>query len=94
MDVEQQLAEVARILNKLCLVPALPKGAVDVKTSVVFPCDFGLDARLAWQPRSSMEVSVAGKNLLGARLEFLGESLTPPSAADRMVYAQLRWRWP
>ncbi|MEM6573627.1 MAG: TonB-dependent receptor [Pseudomonadota bacterium] len=53
----------------------------------------GLDASLTWRQNDSLEVLFSGKNLLGNRFEFLGETFTPASDIGRMMYLQLRMRW-
>lgn len=55
------------------------------------PAYHTLDARLAWRPRDDLELSLVGKNLLGARVEFLSELYTPPATeVDRSLSLILR----
>ncbi|MFK7958664.1 MAG: TonB-dependent receptor plug domain-containing protein, partial [Lysobacterales bacterium] len=53
----------------------------------------GVDASLSWRHSDRLELLLSAKNLLGTRLEFLGETLTPGSEIDRMGYLQLRFSW-
>lgn len=54
-----------------------------------------LDLRLGWRPRSSLEISVVGQNLLdGAHVEFAPEVIpTIPTAVERGVYGKVAWRF-
>jgi iron complex outermembrane receptor protein len=52
-----------------------------------------LDARVAWNPRKDLELSVTGQNLVDSyHQEFLSElGDIPPTEIKRSVYGQIRW---
>jgi iron complex outermembrane recepter protein len=54
-----------------------------------------LDLRLGWKPRSSLEVSVVGQNLLDeTHLEFAPEIIpTQATAVERGFYGKVAWRF-
>ena len=55
-----------------------------------------LDARLAWQPRKNLEISVVGQNLLDNRHPESGTSAlvrSPLIEIQRSVYGQVVWRF-
>jgi iron complex outermembrane receptor protein len=54
-----------------------------------------VDARLAWHPTESLELSVVGQNLLDERhFEFIDAAdQTQPSQAQRSVYGKVTWRF-
>lgn len=52
------------------------------------------DLRLAWQPKSGMELSVVGQNLLGGgHLEFDPEIGSPDYEVAPSVYGMIRWNF-
>jgi iron complex outermembrane receptor protein len=57
---------------------------------------FNLDARLAWRPVKSMELSVIGQNLIQTHhIEHQEEPLTTPQTTyiSRGVYAKVNWQF-
>ena len=54
-----------------------------------------LDLRLAWKPKSNMEVSVIGQNLLQSHhMEFAPEVIqTMPVQIQRGVFGRFTWRF-
>lgn len=59
------------------------------------PAYTALDLRLAWRPRSNLEISVVGLNLLDpSHPEFAPTQIvTPQREVERSVYGQLTWRF-
>jgi iron complex outermembrane receptor protein len=59
------------------------------------PAYVALDARLAWRPWPSVELSLVGQNLLDSKHpEIAQETLAPPvSEVPRSVYAKIDWRF-
>ena len=52
-----------------------------------------LDLRLGWWLSDRLELSLSGRNLIGApRLEFLKEVNTVPVQVERSVHGQLKWQ--
>ena len=53
------------------------------------------DLRLGWRPRSDLEISLVGQNLLeGSHVEFAPEIIpTHPTAVERGVYGKVAWRF-
>jgi iron complex outermembrane receptor protein len=50
-----------------------------------------LNARLAWQARKDLELSLVGQNLLDdSHLEFVGENILIQTEVERSVYAKVR----
>ena len=68
---------------------------VDRLPSIGTPAYTRVDARLAWHPTESLELSVVGQNLLDERhFEFIGATdQTQPSQALRSVYGKVTWRF-
>lgn len=52
-----------------------------------------LDLRLGWKPISSMELSVAGQNLLDDKQPEFATSGIRNSEVPRSVYGKMVWRW-
>ena len=53
-----------------------------------------LDLRLGWRPHERLELSLSGRNLIGApRTEFLKEVNTVPTQVERSVHGRLEWRF-
>ena len=52
------------------------------------------DFRLAWYPKSTIEVSLVGRNLLySSRQEFVIETWPEPSQIERSVFAKIKYEW-
>jgi iron complex outermembrane receptor protein len=68
---------------------------VDVLPSLQTPSYWELDLRLAWQPCSNLELSVAGQNLVHAHhLEFNRSFVNEPrTEVDRGFYGKISWRF-
>jgi iron complex outermembrane receptor protein len=67
---------------------------VDPLPSLSIPSYYSLDARLGWKPLASLELSVAGQNLLNNQhLEFIPEFInTIPTKVSRTFRATITWR--
>jgi iron complex outermembrane recepter protein len=53
-----------------------------------------LDLRCAWRPIKSLELSIAGQNLLqDSHLEYIAENQTMPTAIVRGVYGKISWNY-
>ncbi len=54
-----------------------------------------LDLRVSWQPSTDLELSLTGQNLLDSAHPELGNNflLSTPSAIERGIVAQLRWKF-
>jgi iron complex outermembrane receptor protein len=54
-----------------------------------------VDIRLSWQPRSNIELSLVGQNLVEPRhLEFAPtQVITPQREVERSFYGQITWRF-
>jgi iron complex outermembrane receptor protein len=53
-----------------------------------------LNARLAWRPGQTVELSLVGKNLLDDRhTEFIGENYVIPTEIERSIVGQVRWEF-
>jgi len=51
-----------------------------------------LDLRLAWRPRTNLELSLVGQNLLSSDcVEFVQEAYTSPTAVERGVYGKVTY---
>ncbi len=75
-------------------VDAIPGSPTQTGLPTVDPDNYvGLDASLTWRHGESVEIMLAANNLLGSRLEYLGETLTPASDIGRMAYLQIRMLW-
>ena len=68
---------------------------VDRLPSINTPAYTRVDARLAWHPTESIELSVVGQNLLDQRhFEFIDTvDQTVPSQVKRSVYGKVTWRF-
>lgn len=53
-----------------------------------------LDARLAWKPKSNLELALVGRNLLdGGHFEFGRDQFSEQTLNPREVYASVRWEF-
>ncbi len=53
-----------------------------------------LDTRLGWQPTRSLDLSLIGQDLQGGRhIEFVAETLIPPTAVGRSLFGKIAWRF-
>jgi iron complex outermembrane receptor protein len=60
----------------------------------VVPAYGELDARVAWHPRNSVELSLTGQNLLHRQhLEYVISTPNPRSEIERRVYGKVSVRW-
>lgn len=66
--------------------------ATGYSTEIIKIDDYlNLDARIAWKPRSGVELSLVGQNLFDSQqLEYIQETLINPTEVERSVYLQLR----
>ncbi|MCX7087818.1 MAG: TonB-dependent receptor [Methylococcales bacterium] len=70
--------------------------ALNTKASVAYaiPHYLTLDMRLAWKPHESLELSVAGQNLLDDyHLEYIEENFVIPTEIARGVYGKVAWQF-
>ena len=55
---------------------------------------FLFDLNLVWKPTKDLEFMLAGQNLFNARqLEYISETMTPPTEIERGVYGKITWRF-
>ncbi len=53
-----------------------------------------LDIRLAWRPKTDLELSLVGQNLLAAQhQEYTSAAFSPAVAIDRGTYAKIAWHF-
>lgn len=59
------------------------------------PSYTAVDARLSWRPKTNLEISLVGMNLLQARhAEFTAtQVMTPQREIERSVYGKITWRF-
>ena len=53
-----------------------------------------VNARIAWQVRSDLELSLTANNIFDNRhIEYVGEFFSSPTEIKRSVFAQIRWQF-
>jgi len=72
---------------------------VDELPAVFTPDYVELNTRLAWRVRPSLELALAGENLLDEQHPESGSPASgrPPGPANqiqRSIFAEFRWTWP
>jgi len=68
--------------------------AIDLNTGNDVPAYTRVDARLAWKPLDSLELSLVGQNLLdNAHQEFSGFLYQGSSQVPRTVYGNITWKF-
>lgn len=64
----------------------------DLNSTLPVDSYFLLDANLVWKPVKSLEIMLAGQNLLGgAQLQYIAELITPATEIERGVYLKATW---
>lgn len=75
-----------RYVDEIDIVDDFDPGEISVDSYFTF------DARIAWQPKREVELSIIGRNLNDAEhLEFTQELYAFPTQVQRSVYAQIKW---
>lgn len=60
----------------------------------IIPAYTSFNARLAWRPRSDVELSLVGLNLFDSKhMEFAGENIITLTEVERSIFAQVRWEF-